>query len=110
MENKTYYIKSILKNLGIAVLAFLIVSWMRQGTGMAGTSVLAFVAVPFGWPIVSKIFSWIMAFGFIGIIIYFVLMVACSALVGWPIMIYRLVKDTVMLVMSIRAEKMAAVQ
>lgn len=113
MENKNYYIKSILKTLATAVISILVALLIANSVGgeskeTFGTmTALAVACIPFGWPHMRNITSGLVFWGWIGILIYYLAMLIGSAAIGLPVLAYRLIKDSVCLVLAIREEKKA---
>ena len=109
MESKAYYIKSILKTLGIGVIGLLIASVLfRDFEPFEGSVLLTmglFAGFPFGWMALRKVFGGIFVWGFWGILIYYLLMVVFSLAIGWMILCYRLIKDVVQLIIVCSAER-----
>lgn len=108
MENKAYYIKSILKTLGICAVGlflgkFVFTSFMPF-EGSAFLTAAIFAGLPFGWRATTDIFTGIHGLGLITMLLYYVLRLGTSLAIGWAIMLYRLVKDVVQLVIVLRME------
>ena len=108
MEDKTCYIFSILKTLGIAALGLIIASAVGGDFGpFMGSWFLAgvlFAGLPFGWVAITKIFgSWV-SMNIWLLIFFFLLKLFGAFVIGWAIMLYRLVRDVICLVLAIRTE------
>jgi len=112
MESKAYYIKSILKTLGICVIGLLLSKFVFTGMelfqGSEFLTAAVFAGLPFGWMAIRHIFGGILVWGFWGILIYGIVMLALSFTIGWMIMCYRFIKDIVQLIIVCCAEKKAA--
>lgn len=114
MENKAYYIKGIAKTLGIAALSVIVAMMIAGeigGESMESFTVmtaLAVACVPFGWGIMKNITGGLLVWGWVGILVYYLVMLMGSAAIGLPVMAYRLVKDTAGLILAIQAEKKEA--
>lgn len=114
MENKSYYIKSILKTLGTAALSVIVALMITNSIGgesresFTAMTAFAVACVPFGWSIMKNITSGLLVWGWVGILLYFLVMLAGSAAIGLPVLAYRLVKDSVGLVIAIRSGKQTA--
>lgn len=109
IENKFYYIKSILKTLGIAALGLLIASVAGGDFGpFQGSWFLAgvlFAGLPFGWTAMSRIFgSWV-SLNIWLLFFFFLLKLFGAFVIGWAIMLYRLVRDVIGLFLAICHEK-----
>lgn len=112
MESKAFYIKRLLSTLGMCVLGLVIAAVVfgenSPFEGSVFLSTAAFAGMPFGWMALRRVFGGIFFCGLFGTLLYFVCMLALSIVVGWAILCYRLVRDTVQLIIAWRAEKTAA--
>ena len=101
MESKAYYIKRILKTIGIGLLGLLIAQVLFASfplyEGSVFMTTLLFAGLPFGWTALRRVFGGMILWGIWGTIFYYVLMLAVSFAIGWMILCYRLIKDTVQL-------------
>lgn len=111
MENKAYYIKSILKTLGICGIGLFLGKFVFTGfmpfEGSAFLTAVIFAGLPFGWRATTDIFTGIHGLGLITMLLYYVLRLSTSLAIGWAIMLYRLIKDTVQLIIVWKTEKTA---
>ena len=114
MENKSYYIKGIAKTLGTAALSVIVALMIAREIGgeslesFGVMAALAVACVPFGWSSMRSITAGLLVWGWVGILVYYLVMLAGSAAIGLPVMAYRLIKDTAGLVLAVKAEKNAA--
>ena len=113
MESKAYYIKNLLKTLGIGLIGLIIAAVLFKDfepfEGSVFLTMVLFAGFPFGWMALRRIFGGIILWGFWGILIYYLLMLIFSLAIGWTILCYRLIKDAVQLIIVCNAEKQAAV-
>lgn len=115
MENKSYYIKSLLKTLGTAILSVIVALMITNAIGGESQesfnvmTAFAVACIPFGWPIMRNITCGLLVWGWVGILLYYLVMLVGSVVIGLPVLAYRLIKNSVCLVMAIRAEKTAGV-
>lgn len=113
MENKSYYIISILKTLGIAAIGLLIAELFGDEF-LVNDSVLLtgllFAGLPFGWVALRQIFGGFLVWGFWGIFIYYLILFIFSMVIGWMILLFRLAKDIVFLIIAVCTEKRAGVR
>ncbi len=113
MENKNYYIKSIIKTLATAILAVIVAMMIANSVGgeskesFGVMTAFAAACIPFGWPIMRNITCGLLVWGWVGILLYYILMLLGSAAIGLFVLAYRLIKDPICLMMAIRAEKNA---
>ena len=112
MESKAYYIKSILKTLGAAAVAMLVATMLFKAyppeDGSQFMMTLLCAGIPFGWSAVQRALAGIVTWGFYGILIRYLLMLLAAVTIGWIILGYRLIKDTVQLLIVLRMERSAA--
>ena len=113
MENKNCYIKSIIKTLATAILSVIVAMMIANSIGgesketFGAMTAFAVACIPFGWPIMRKITCGLLVWGWVGILLYYMVMLMGSVVIGLPVLAYQLIKDSVCLVMAIRAEKNA---
>lgn len=111
MESKAFYIKRILKTLGICLIGLLIAEFTLQaipayeGSVFLGACLCA--GMPFGWMALRQVFGGMIVWGIWAILIYYILMIAFSVAIGWMILCYRLIRDIVQLIIVCVAEKKA---
>ena len=112
MDSKATYIKNILTPLGICgigmVLGKTVFATLPLFEDSALLTALAFAGLPFGWRATRDIFDGIHGLGLITMLLYYVLRIGTSLMVGWAIMFYRLIKDTVQLIIVWRGEKISS--
>ena len=111
MESKAYYIRNILKTLGICGIGLFLGKFVFTGfapfEGSAFLTAAIFAGLPFGWRVTTDIFSGIRGFGWITMLIYYVFRLGTSLAIGWAVMLYHLVKDTVQLAIVWRMDAAA---
>jgi hypothetical protein len=109
MESKAYYVKNILKTLGLCAIGLFLGKSVFSGMGLfegsALLTALCFAGLPFGWNGTRDIFSGIHGMGWITMLLYYILRLGTSLAIGWAIMFYRLVKDLVQLIIVIGMER-----
>lgn len=108
MESKAYYIKNILKTLGLCGIGLFLGKYLFTGfapfAGSAFITAAVFAGLPFGWRATTGIFSGIHGLGLITMLLYYVLRLGTSLAIGWAVMLYRLGKDVAQLVMLWRMD------
>lgn len=112
MESKAYYIKSILKTLGLCAVGLFLGAEVFGNIPIfedsAFLTAAAFAGLPFGWRATRDIFNGIHGLGLITMLLYYVLRLGTSLAIGWAILLYRLGKDIVQLVIVWRQGKQTA--
>ena len=112
MESKATYIKNILKTLGICGIGLFlgktVFAQMPLFEDSAFLTAVVFAGLPFGWRATRDIFDGIHGLGLVTMLLYYILRTGTSLALGWAIMLYRLVKDTVQLIIVWRGEKASA--
>ena len=98
---------------GTAILAVIVAMMIANSVGgeskesFGVMTAFAVACISFGWPIMRNITSGLLVWGWVGILLYYMLMLLGSAAIGVFVLAYRLIKDSVCLMMAIRAEKNA---
>lgn len=112
MESKAYYIKSILKTLGLCAVGLFLGAEVFGNIPIfkdsAFLTAAAFAGLPFGWRATSDIFNGIHGLGLITMLLYYIFRIGTSLAIGWAIMVYRLGKDIVQLVIVCQQGKRTA--
>lgn len=107
MESKEFYIKRLLKTVGIGILGLIITEVLFHNAPLFKDSefltAVLFAGLPFGWMALRQIFGGIFVWGLWGIVIYLVCMIVFSVVIGWAIMLYRLIRDSIQLFLVCRA-------
>jgi len=112
MESKAYYIKSILKTLGLCAVGLFLGKEVFGNIPIFEVSAFltaaAFAGLPFGWNATKGIFSGVHGLGLITMLLYYILRIGTSLAIGWAIMTYRFAKDIIQLVIVWRQGKRTA--